>query len=57
MKSTDETAAQEGDAVRKLKWGDVNSNQHGFVNFCLHALGLGVKGKRRHDTRDDFTIN
>lgn len=56
MQTTDEKSAQEGDVINGLKWGDLNTNQHGFVNFCLHALGLGVKGKRSHDTRDDFTI-
>jgi|GEM_PF-6313646 len=57
MSSTDEKSAQEGDAVNGLKWGNLNSNQHGFVNYCMHALGLGVRGKRSHNTRDDFTIS
>lgn len=56
MQTTDEKSTQEGDAVRGFKWGDFNTNQHGFLNFCLHALGIGVKGRRSHDTRDEFTI-
>ncbi len=63
LDASDESSSQTADIAEGLRWGHTEGNMHSggalmqLVNFCAHAIGLGTRGKRSHNNRDDFTIS